>query len=264
MILVLTTGVMGYFASKVKLSYEFSKAIPTDNRKYKDYLAFKEKFGDDGNLLVIGIQTPDLFTYRYFTEYQKLEKQLKKIRGVEDIIGIPGAINLVKDSLTEKITAIKIFPDTLLNQQQLDSSSRIFKGLPFYRSLLYDPDGNAYLMGVRINHMLLKSKERTTVVNEINGVTREFESATGLETHLSGLPLIRTVVADRIQKEMKLFLAGSLILSILILLLFFRSFSTTMLSVLVVLTGVVWTVAIIYLCGYEITLLTALLPSLVV
>ena len=32
-LLVLTTGIMGYYASKVKLSYDFAKAIPTDNPK---------------------------------------------------------------------------------------------------------------------------------------------------------------------------------------------------------------------------------------
>ena len=45
--LFVSTAVMGYFASKVKLSYEFSKAIPTNNPKYIDYLTFKNKFGDD-------------------------------------------------------------------------------------------------------------------------------------------------------------------------------------------------------------------------
>jgi uncharacterized protein len=257
------TGVMGYFASKVKLSYEFSKAIPTDNQKYQDYLAFKEKFGDDGNLLVIGIQTDELFRLDHFKEYQQLEGALKKIKGVEDIISIPGAINLVKDS-TDKITAVRIFPDSISSQHQLDSFYQVFANLPFYKSLLYNPNSHAYLMGAHIRKDILKSKERTVVVNNITSAVNEFGSATGFETHLSGLPLIRTVVADRIQKEMKYFLLGSLLISILILILFFRSLSTTLLSLMVVLVGVVWTIALIYLCGYEITLLTALLPSLVV
>ena len=43
------TALMGYFASKVTLSYEFAKAIPVTNPKYLDYVAFRQKFGDDGN-----------------------------------------------------------------------------------------------------------------------------------------------------------------------------------------------------------------------
>lgn len=262
-LLLLATGVMGYFASKVKLSYEFSKAVPTDNIKYQDYQSFKKIFGDDGNMLVMGVQTDKLFELKTFTAYQQMQQQIKKVDAVEDILGIPGAVALQKDS-TEKLTAVKIFPETVSSQAQLDSSASVFFNLPFYKSILYNPETHAWLMGIRINKEKLNSPARTKIVAGITAAVETFEKATNNEAHLSGLPLIRTVIADRIQKEMKFFLFGSLALSVLILLLFFRSFSTTLLSLAVVIFGVVWTIATIYLCGYNITLLTALLPSLVV
>ncbi len=264
LVLLISTAVMGYFASKIKLSYEFSKAIPTDNPRYKDYVAFKQTFGDDGNLLVVGIQSKDLFKLSNFKAYRQLQLQLKKVPFVEDILSVPGAVMLQKDSAGEKLNAVKIFSDSIQTQQALDSTAAVFYNLPFYRSLLYNPDTDAYLMGVRINKDILNSKERTLVINNITELAGAYSKSTGIKTYLSGLPLIRTVVADRIQAEMKLFLFGSLAFSVLILLVFFRSVSTTLLSLAVVVTGVVWTVAITYLCGYNITLLTALIPSLVV
>src|SRR5580765_7404579 len=84
-LLLAASGWMGYYASKVKLSYEFSKAIPTDNPKYKEYLAFKQRFGDDGNLLVAGIQTDSLFTLQVFNAYKDLHQQLKKVKHVDDV-----------------------------------------------------------------------------------------------------------------------------------------------------------------------------------
>ncbi|MEO8772530.1 MAG: efflux RND transporter permease subunit [Ferruginibacter sp.] len=262
--LLLATVVMGYYASKVRLSYEFSRAIPTDNAKYIEYLSFKKTFGDDGNMLVIGVQSKDLFTLKNFTAYNQLQKQIRKLPAVDDILGIPGSIGLQKDSITEKLKAVRIFPEMINSQAELDSVVSVFYGLPFYKSLLYNPDTHAYLMGIKINKDKLNSPVRTQIVADITSAVNKFEQATGIHTHLSGLPLIRTVIADRIQKEMKFFLFGSLALSVLILLLFFRSISTTLLSLAVVITGVIWTVATIYLCGYNITLLTALLPSLVV
>jgi len=262
--LLVSTAVMGYFASQVKLSYEFSKAIPTDNPRYQDYVSFKKTFGDDGNLLVIGMQSNNLFTLEHFKRYQQLNTQLKKVQHVEDVLSVPGSVSLVKDSAGEKLNAVRIFPDNLETQEALDSSTAMFFNLPFYRSLLYNPQTNAYLMGVRINKDILNSKARTLVVNEITSLVDSFSKAAKVETHLSGLPLIRTVVADRIQAEMKLFLFGSLAFSVLILLLFFRSVSTTLLSLAVVVVGVVWTLGVTHLFGYKITLLTALIPSLVV
>lgn len=263
-LLALTTAVMGFYASKIKLSYEFSKAIPTDNPKYLDYVSFKERFGDEGNTLVMGVKTKDLFTLKNFTAYQQLVASLKKIPAVEDILSAPGAVQLLKDSTTEKMGAAKIFPDAVTTQVELDSVAAVFFNLPFYEGRLYNKDSAAYLMAVRVNKDVFNTPERLKVVQAITKQVNDFSAATKIETHLSGLPLIRTVVADRIQREMKLFLIGSLVFSVLILLMFFRSVSTTLLSLAVVLIGVIWTVGITQLCGYQITLLTALIPSLVV
>ena len=263
--LFVATGIMGFFASKVKLSYEFAKAIPVDNVKYKTYLDFKKQFGDDGNLLVVGIQTDKLFDLPVFKAYAALHKQLKNVADVEDVLSVPSAVTLRKDSLTQKLFPEKIFADSISTQAELDSAVKVFFNLPFYRNLLYNTDTTrAYLIGVRINKDSLNSPVRTRIVADISTAVETFSAQTKIEAHLSGLPLIRTVVADRIQQEMKFFLLGSLILSSLILLLFFRSVNTTLLSLLVVIFGVIWSVGIMYLCGYKISLLTALIPSLVV
>lgn len=263
-ILLLITAVMGYYASQVKLSYEFSKAIPTDNPKYQEYQSFKAKFGDDGNMLVTAIQTDSFFTLKNFNAYRQLQQQLKKINYVEDILSIPTSIKLANDTTTGKLAAQKIFADVIETQEKLDTTAAEFYNLPFYRNRLYNPETKTYMMGVRINKEILNSKGRSVVINDIIHTVNEYEKKTGTTVHLSGLPLIRTVIADRIQNEMKYFLFGSLLLSTLILALFFRSFSTTMLSLLVVVLGVVWSVGILQLCGYQITLLTALIPCLVV
>jgi predicted RND superfamily exporter protein len=265
-LLFASTAVMGYYASKIKLSYEFSKAIPTDNPKYRDYVSFKETFGDDGNLLVVGIQSKreDLFRIESFKDYRDLHNRLKRVPSVEDVLSMPSAVTLLKDSAGEKLNASRIFPDILRSQEEIDSAVTVFYNLPFYRSLLYNPETDAWLMGVRINKEILNSKDRSAVVADIAAVVDSFSKKTGLQARLSGLPLIRTVISDRVQSEMKIFLFGSLLFSVIMLLLFFRSVSTTILSLMVVIIGVVWTIGITQLCGYKITLLTALIPSLVV
>src|SRR5258708_34346768 len=105
LILLGLTSFMAYHASKVELSYEFARAIPTDHPKYKAYQEFRQKFGEDGNLLVIGIQTDKLFQEKVFNDYILLQKNIKKSNGVEDIISVPAAVNLIKDSSTEKLKA---------------------------------------------------------------------------------------------------------------------------------------------------------------
>jgi len=263
-VVVAATMFMGYHAKQVQLSYEFAKAIPTDNPKYKIYQEFKKQFGEDGNLLVIGIQTDKFFTQDIFNSYATMQRNIKKVTGVEDIIAIPTAINLLKDSTTEKLRSENVFPDKSLTQSEIDSLKNIFLNLPFYRELLYNPSTNAWLMGVRINKDILNSKNRTQTVEEIEKYTNAFGTSHKMEVYVSGLPLVRTKVSDRIAKEMSWFLMVSLILSAIILLLFFRSITSMLLSLGIVIIGVLWSLGTMHLIGYNITLLTALIPPLIV
>jgi uncharacterized protein len=263
-ILVVVTAFMGYMASKVQLSYDFSRAIPIDNPKYKAYQEFKKKFGEDGNLLVLGIQTDKLFTEGVFNKYADLQRKLKQVKGVDDIISIPTAVNLVKNPETEKLGAEIIFADKNLSQAEIDSASAIFLNLPFYKGLLYNSSSKAWLMGVRINKELMASKERLGIVHTIRSIADEFGKSTGLQVYKSGLPHIRTELTERITKEMRFFIIASLVLSAIILLAFFRSLTAMWLSLAVVFIGVLWSFATIYLLGFKISVLLALIPPLIV
>ena len=264
LLLTVFTTFMAFEASKVKMSYDFSRAIPTDHPKFLQYLAFKKTFGEDGNLLTIGFQTDKYFDLEKFNATHAFQKELKKINGVEDIISVQSAVYLKRNDSTSKLDALKVFPDHVTSPSELDSLKNLFLSLPFYKGLIYNAETNAFLLGVRINKEILGSKAREKTVGEIEAASKIFASQTGFDLHLSGLPLIRTNVAIKIANEMKWFLLGSLALSALILFLFFRSFSTVVLSLGVVIIGVIYSLATIQLLGYKITLLTALIPPLIV
>ena len=255
---------MAYHASKVELSYDFSRAIPVNNPKYKTYQEFRKKFGEDGNLLVIGIQTNKFFEAKTFNAYAALQRNLKKVTGVDDVIGVPTAINLIKVPETEKLKADTIFAERTLTQVEIDSASAIFLNLPFYRGILYNRSTNAWLMGVRINKDLMASKKRMDIVNTINKLADEFGKNNNLTIYHSGLPHIRTMLSARIVKEMRMFILASIILSALILLWFFRSLSAMLLSLTVVILGVIWSFATIEMMGYKISILNALIPPLII
>ncbi len=264
LVLAATTAFMGWHASKVELSNEFARAIPLDNIKYIQYQSFKKKFGEDGNLMVVGMQTDHLFTDSIFNDYKSLNETFKRVDGIEDVLSVTAAINLAKNDSTEKLVPTPIFPPGNLDQRTIDSSSEIFKKLPFYYGLLYNPQTRSYLTALRFNKDVMNSTKRNVVVNDVVNAGEAFGIKHNISMHYSGLPLIRTNIAIKIANEMKWFLLGSLILSAVILLLFFRSFSTMVLSLAVVITGVIWSFGTLHLFGYKITLLTALIPPLIV
>lgn len=264
LLLAAITSFMAYEGSKVEMSYELSKAIPVDHPNYKAYQDFKKKFGEDGNLLVIGIQTKDFFSQNIFNAYSTLYHNLKKLNGVEDILSVPSAVNLVKEANQEKFRAEQIFPEGPLIQATIDSCKNIFLNLPFYRGRLYNPDSNVWMMAVHINKNVINSEARNDVVAGIARFANAFGTSNNIEVHLSGLPFIRTELSTRIADEMRWFLMASVILSAVILLLFFRSIGSMLLSLSVMIIGVLWSLGTMQLLEYKITLLTALIPPLVV
>lgn len=262
-LLLATTAVMAYYALKVELSYEFTGAVPTDNPEYITYQRFRQQFGEDGNLMVVGVQTDRFFEQDFFQDYTRLTRQLEKVNAVENVLSIPGAINLVKDTATGRLSVMKLIPDSMLSPDAAQTGA-LFYNLPFYKYFLYNPETNAFLMALRINKQVLNSAQRNAIVQDIIQLCDSFGKQQEVTMHYSGLPLIRTVMATQVQREMILFIVLSFVLTAVILAMFFRSFMAVFASMLVVAAGVIWSQGTIFLLGYKITLLTALIPPLIV
>lgn len=260
--LLAATSVMGYFAFHVQLSYDFAAAVPKDNPKYVAYQEFRKQFGEDGNLMVIGEENYMFFRDDYYTDYKNLIKSIEKVPGVQNVLSVPNSIQLVKDTITGRLNVAPIPRDT--NNHSALQAKKEFTNLPFYQGLLWNPETQAYLMAIRIDKHVLNSKNRTAVVKNIMKLSDSYAKKHNVEFHYSGLPLIRTIMATQVQSEMKLFLIMSFILTAIILAIFFRSFMAVLASMLVVAIGVVWSLGTIDLLGYKITLLTALIPPLIV
>ncbi len=263
-LLTIATLVMGYFAAQVKLSYEFTKAIPEDNPKFIVYKQFVKKFGVDGTTMVVGFQSDSLYNPAFFNAFVDLHQSIKLIPGVTDVLSVPSAYDLKKDSVNTKFIAAKIFSPPYTNDSLLKQHKAAFESIPFYKNLLYNPDSHSYMMAISFVPDSINSAARSHIIAELNKKLEAFSKSTNVELHISGLPYIRTILADRIKKEMLWFLIGSLVLCAITLLLFFRSISAMLMSLAVVAMGVIWSFGTMVLLGQKITLLTALIPPLIV
>ena len=263
-LLLVITIVMGYFAAQVKLSYEFTKAIPDDNPKFVIYKDFVKKFGIDGATIVVGFTTDKMYTKEVFNQVNELHQQIKLIPAVTEVLSVPFAYELQKDSTETKFNVHAVFSAPYQNDTLLLADAQKFENLPFYKNLLYNKDSNAFIMAVSFIPDSINTGARTRIIRLLEEKLNVFSKNTNLAIHLSGLPYIRTMIAERIKKEMFWFLVGSLLLSAITLLLFFRSIPATLMSLVVVAMGVIWSFGTMVLMGQKITLLTALIPPLVV
>lgn len=263
-VFILATLFMGWQATKIKLSYAGSKILPVTDSVFVNYNAFKKQFGEDGNIVVIGIQSDKIFKKDTYNKWAQLSNELQQLKGIKGVLSIGKFFELQKDTLQQKFT-VKALPEgKMTTDAQMDSLKSKLDQLPFYDGLLLNKKTNATLMAVTFDQKILNSVERNPVLKEIEEKALAFGKSENIDVHLSGLPYIRTATSKLVANEFVLFLGLSILVSAIILLIFFRSFSAVFYPILVVIMGVIWSIGTLVLFGYDITILTGLIPPLIV
>ena len=264
-VLFILTAFMGYNAKNIRMSYQYAPLLPEDDPAYKQYEAFVKIFGNEGNLLVVGVKDNDFFTVSHFNEWNEFTDDLKNIKGVKSVFSVSQAYQLVKNKKEKKFEVKPVFPDHLTYQYDLDSlDNDVFRKLPFYKNIIYNPEKDVYLLAITLDEKILHSPERVGLVKKIKAAGNEYEKRTGNKLHYSGLPYIRIVTAEMIKKELNMFIFLALGITALIIFLFFRSFKVVLSSMLVVGTAVIWALGIQALFGYKVTILTGMIPPLII
>ena len=262
-IVLLSTAFMAYEASKLELSYEFSKILPVDDPEYIHYQQFKKEYGEDGNVMVLGFENKNFFTLGQFNDWYHLSKTIKIIPGIKEVVSVPTAYNLIRNDSLSKFDFVPIVTKIPRKQADVDSIKVEFEKLKFYDGIIYDKKSGATLMAITFNSSSLNSARRLEIVDEIKTLTNDFALKHKVEMHYSGMPYIRTQLMRKISHEMTLFLILAALITGIILYLFFRSSTTVFFSLIITAIGVVWSVGILELFGYKITVLTGLIAPLI-
>ncbi len=262
--LFLITVFMGIMSRQIEMSYQYAPLLPEDDPTYLEYEEFLNIYGNEGNMVIIGIQNEDFFDLNDFNNWQEFSKSLLEIKGVNSVFSVGQSYNLKKNSKEKNFEISPVFPEQVLYQTELDSLKKVFYSLPFYNELLYNKDSDAFLMALTLDEVILHSKERVALVEEIQKVGAQFVEKSKHEIHYSGLPYIRVVTAEMIKKELNMFIFLALGITALIIFLFFRSFKVVMFSMLVVGIAVIWALGIQGIFGYKITILTGMIPPLII
>lgn len=263
-ILGLTTLFMAYKASQVRMSYDGNRLIPHNDPDLQIYEEFRGRFGIDGNVMVAGFQSDSLFTPDLFQGLQLVTRRVKEVKGVKSVLSLANLPALVRDDTKQKFRLLPLVPDGPLNRTDLDSLKQVVHQTRMYEGIFIIPETNTTLLAIAFDGKVLDNKGR---IGTVDGVVRRLDAFAlnhGLTLHYSGLPYVRTVFATRVADELKLFSALALIMSGLVLFFFYRSFAPVFFSLLVVLLGAVWALGLISSFGFKITILSGLIPALVV
>lgn len=261
---LIATIFMAYHAKNLKLSYAGAKILPLTDSVFIKYNTFKKTFGEDGSVMVIGIQSQDIYKKDNYNKWVQLTDEIQKLNGIKGVLSIGKLFELQKDTVNQKFIVSPIPNGLVKSDTEMDSLKSKIQAMPFYDGLLFNKESNATLMAITFDTKILNSVNRNPILKEIEAKAELFANSTNIKVHKSGLPFIRTATSKLVSNEFVLFLGLSILVSALILLIFFKSFYAVFFPILVVIMGVIWSIGTLVLFGYEITILTGLIPPLIV
>ena len=265
--IIAITIFLGFQWRNLGMTYTEANLLPKKhivNQQYDDFLS---KFGEEGNLIVIGFKDSTFFTPKAFAAWNELMTGLKNADEVELVVSLNDLKKLQKDTLVEKFQLVPLIDQNqIVNASYLKNiKNELFNNLPFYEGLLFNKKSGSIRSAVYLKKAIVNTAERKTfIIENLIPKIDKFEKTTGIDLRVSGMPYIRTINAENMKGEIGLFIGAALLITSLIFFLFFRSYRATFISILILLFGVMWSFGTLGLFHYRITILTAIIPPLII
>ena len=269
-LIILSIGIITYFFStnwdNIRFTYTEANLLPENHPENIKYKKFTDKFGEEGNLVVISVKDSSLFTVENLNAWNRLSNSFKEQKEVSTVIAFGDLQELKSDHSVKKYFIEPFIKDSIKNKLELDLlKDKIFNQSPFYDKFLINSETQAVRTAINLKSEIVNTVEREKFITDIlEPRVLEFEQQYRLDVRISGMPYVRTKYSQTIKAELGKFLILALVITSLIFFLFFRSFRATIISIFTVSIGVMWTLGIVGLLEYELTVLTAIIPPLII
>jgi uncharacterized protein len=263
-VILLITVFMGYHATKVQMSYDLARTVPLDDPEMVFLQKFKQQFGEDGNIIAVGLRDSAIYSLKNFNRFRELNKTIREIPGVNNLLSLPEVKIIRKDTANTRFYLDGHYPKQIKDQAQLDSLMGAIRNQKFYMGQIVNEQNGATMMLISITKEVMNSSKRIAMTKALVEYGSTFTKDTGIELRYAGLPFIRAMMATEVRKEMQIFLYLSALVTGIIMFFFFRSFRAVLFSMIIIGIVVVWVMGTLALFGYKITLLSGLIPPVIV
>ncbi|MDY7396022.1 efflux RND transporter permease subunit [Aureibaculum sp. 2210JD6-5] len=268
-ILIILAIITYFLASQMqymRFSHSEANLLPKNHEVNLEYNKFLEIFGEEGNLIILATKDSTIYTAKKFNNWNALSNQLDSLNQVDFTVSIGDIKKLYKDTENERFDVTPIYDKKPKTDQEVEEiRNDLFENLPFFDNFLFNKKTGTIRTVIYIKKDIVNTIERKKFILEIlNPTIEKFEKDNNLDVKVSGMPYIRTMNSKSITDEIGIFVVLALLVTSIIFFFFFRSHRATLITMIVVSVGVVWAFGFIGLFRYEITVLTALIPPLII
>lgn len=247
------TVLFGYQLKDLTINSDIISSLPDDDPVAKLYKNIGAEFGGNDMGMIV-LETENIFTAEVLEHVKQVTDSLKFTKGISTVTSITNVLDIKSSEYGIEIGKLVDEYELPTEQSQLDSLRDYVFSKKMYKGSIVSDDGTATL----VLFTLLDDADKQAVAKEVK---EKIEALHLPETlYFGGLPMMMNDITYLIVADMVWLIPIVFLLIAFILLLSFHSLRGVLLPLLTAALAVVWTLGIMILTGYEITIISNIIP----
>ncbi len=257
-IAVIGTVVLGLFIPGLNLVTNFEEYLSPSNSAVEAMNEAEERYGSQAFLRVMVVPENSLFNVDTLRRVKGLREEIAGVNGVKRVEGPLNSQMIIGqgDSLVVERVAPQGTPPK--NQEELENYRERLMGNDLLVGRVVSGSGNSAALSIELETGVNEQE----VADEIRIITDAYEGSE--EIYIAGLPFMNSVLSEEIIDDLIILLPLVFVAIGLVLYLSFRSPRGILLPLTVVTLSTVWSVGLMALIGVPFTLITFILPVILV
>lgn len=253
--ILLITVVMGIQLKSIKIDTDPQNLIPSTMSSRMNTKQMEDIFGPNDGLIIL-LEGNDVLAEKTLQRIKAISKECHGIKGVKNVMSLFDTKRITsRDGAMIVSPAVETIPATQtgrdsLRQELLDNE------------LAHDIVVSKDFKLSAIMLTLKSDADKSDVYNKTLEIIKKYPGDENVLT--GGLPAFMTVIAHDVQRDNTILISVALIVMLLVLYSFFRQRRGVLLPFAVVVVSIVFGMALLPIIGWKVTMLSILLPLMVV
>ncbi len=247
------TLLFGYQLKNLTINSDIISSLPDDDPVAKLYKNIGSEFGGNDMGMIV-LETDNIFTTQVLEHVKQITDSLKITEGISTVTSITDVLDIKTTEFGLEIGKLVDEYELPTTQAQLDSLKTYVFSKEMYKGSIVSEDATATL----VLFTLLDDADKQEVAKEVKEKIEALDLPEKL--YFGGLPMMMNDITFLIVADMVWLIPIVFILIAFILLLSFRSVRGVVFPLITAALAIVWTLGIMVLTGYEITIISNIIP----
>ena len=240
-LLAVVTGLALLGISRVKVDDSLTELFRTSTPEFQQYESLSTRFPSSEYDVLVVVEGKDLLARDKLERLRTLATDLQLVNSVNGVVSLFSARTAPEKGQIPP----PLFPDKLPEGAAFDELITQVRANEIIKDKLLSADGTLALIVMALDHDAVVGQGLKQVVGEIEQAVHDSLDGTGLQTQLSGAPVMQLEIRNAVANDQMKYNGFGLLIGALIAMLFYRRVSLMLLTALPPVLAIIWSIGLL-------------------